>query len=524
MTQEATAKFGKVRSVLWPIHAFELKKLMPMFIMAFCISFNYTVLRDTKDTLIVTKISSEAIPFLKSFGTLPAAILFMLLYAKLSNMLRKETLFYVTIAPFVIFFSLFPVIFYPFREFLHPTETAQWLLTVLPKGFHGLVGCFENWTYSLFYILSELWGSAVLSLMFWGFANDIVKTTEAKRFYTIFTMGFNLALLVSGPMIYYFSQYGKYVEAGIDPWQVSLNFLMGMFAAAAITTVVSYWWINRNVLTDKRFYDPENMQKKGKKSKPKLSIVESLKFLASSKYILCIALLVIGYGMSINMVEVVWKGQIKAQYPSPNDYSAFMGIFSTFTGLFTICMTFVGGYIIRTRGWGFAALLTPLALLITGAMFFAFVMFKGSLSTAISMLGTTPIFLAVLIGAFQNIASKSTKYSLFDPTKEMAYIPLDEESKVKGKAAIDVVGARLGKSGGGWIITGLLLSLGSFAPAGTKPIEMITPLIALFSIGVIVAWMYAVKALSKQYTELTGETTGMDEKKTASQEPVGAKA
>ena len=106
----------------------------------------------------------------------------------------------------------------------------------------------------------------------------------------------------------------------------------------------------------------------------------------------------------------------------------------------------------------------------------------------------------------------------------MAYIPLDEESKVKGKAAIDVVGARLGKSGGGWIITGLLLSLGSFAPAGTKPIEMITPLIALFSIGVIVAWMYAVKALSKQYTELTGETTGMNEKKPASQEPVGAKA
>jgi len=522
MSQNTAQGFGRIRSVLWPVHAFELKKLLPMLLMAFCVSFSYTVLRDTKDTLIVTKISSEAIPFLKFFGTLPAAIIFMLVFSKLSNVLKKETLFYVTFAPFILFFALFPIFFYPFREYLHPTAFAHYLLDVLPKGFHGLIGCLENWTFSLFYIGSELYGSVGLSMLFWGFANEITKSSEAKRFYTLLTMGFNVALLVSGPIIYFFSKYGKNLSANVDSWQITLNYLMGMVTIASLTIIASYWWMNRNILTDKRFYDPEGSEKKSKKSKTKLSIGESLAFLAKSKYIRSIALLVIGYGMCINLVEVVWKGQLKMQYPNYNDYSAFMGIFSTCTGLITIFMTFIGGYIIRTKGWGRAAAITPMALLITGTLFFLFVIFKGNLASQFSIATTTILLAAVLIGAFQNIVSKSSKYSLFDPTKEMAYIPLDQESKVKGKAAIDVVGARLGKSGGSFIYTVLLPTLGSLAAAGTSALEFVTPIVSVIVIGVIILWLGAVRSLNKQYTELTGEETEPAAAPTT--EPTAAKA
>lgn len=52
---------------------------------------------------------------------------------------------------------------------------------------------------------------------------------------------------------------------------------------------------------------------------------ESLGYLAKSRYVRDLATLVVAYGISINLVEVTWKAKIKAQYPNPNDYSAFMG-------------------------------------------------------------------------------------------------------------------------------------------------------------------------------------------------------
>lgn len=500
-------EFGKWRSFLWPVHGFELKKVLPMFLMFFCISFNYTILRDTKDTLIVTAPGSgaEAIPFIKVWLVVPCAVLFMLIYAKLSNVLNKQKLFMAVTIPFLIFFALFALFLYPNRDALHPTEAADRLQAILPQGLMGLIAIFRNWTYALFYVLAELWGSVMLSLLFWGFANDITRVGEAKRFYALFGIGANLALLCSGPAIVMVSDIRRKVPEGVDAWGISLNLLMSMVVVAGVVILITYWWINKHVLTDARFYDP-NEQTKKKKEKPKMSIGESFKYLAKSPYILCLAILVIAYGIAINIVEVTWKSQLKLQYPNANDYSTFMGYFSTITGAVTVfMMLFVGGNVMRRFGWTKAALVTPVVLLITGAIFFTLVIFRDNLGGMIAAIGTTPLMLAVVVGMMQNIMSKSTKYSLFDPTKEMAYIPLDQEQKVKGKAAIDVVGARLGKSGGSFLQQGLLVVFGS--------IGAITPYLAVILMVIVFAWIIAAKALGKQFNALTATQT--DEKETA---------
>ena len=90
--------------------------------------------------------------------------------------------------------------------------------------------------------------------------------------------------------------------------------------------------------------------------------------------------------------------------------------------------------------------------------------------------------------------TRACKYTLFDATKEMAFIPLSKESKLKGKTAIDGVGSRIGKSGGSVAHQGLLLIFSTVAAS--------TPYIACIFLVVIFVWIIAIFSLGKQFDEL----------------------
>jgi ATP/ADP translocase len=77
------------------------------------------------------------------------------------------------------------------------------------------------------------------------------------------------------------------------------------------------------------------------------------------------------------------------------------------------------------------------------------------------------------------IFGKGAKFSMFKPAEEMVYIGLDEESRTKGKAAIDVVGAQSGKSLGSVLQQALLLATGG-ALAGAQPRHVYCQLLSKF--------------------------------------------
>ncbi len=472
-----------------------LKKILPTSLMLLITIFVYSVVRGAKDTLLIPVLGAEVISTVKLFGVLPSAVIFILIYSKLANMLSREKLFYSITSFFIIFFVIYAFCLYPMSGSLN--LDLKNAIAEYPKLKYPLI-MLENWSAALFYIMSELWGSVMLSLMFWQFANHIYKVSEAKNTYTIFGAIGQVGLIAAGYAQKHFSIINASQDNPTQAWQSTLQLMMSSVFIAGIILMVVFWYMNRFVLTDPKFFDAAAVKKK--KTKAKMSFIESFKYIFTSKYIGLIAVLVLAYGISINLVEGVWKNQLKIQFPIQNDYSAFMGSFQMWTGAISMLGMVVGVYVLRNFRWFTGAILTPIMILITGALFFLLIIAGDKFEASLILMGTTSLMMAVIMGATQNILSKATKYSLFDSTKEMAYIPLDDELKVKGKAVVDVTGARLGKSGGA-IIQYLLLS---FIPGAS--LSNLTEEILYIFLGIMVFWIIAVFSLSKLFEEKMKES------------------
>jgi AAA family ATP:ADP antiporter len=497
-----TTGFGKWRSFFWPIYRSELKKFLPMFFIFFLIAFNYNVLRSYKDSIIITASHSgaEAIPFIKLWAVLPSAVLFTLLFTRLSNWFSREKVFYIVISIFLVFFFLFATVLYPAQEYLHPNQLADWMQEVLPAGFKGLIALFRNWTFTLFYVMSELWSTAIFSVLFWGFTNEVTSVEEAKRYYGLLTFGGSIAGMFSGFTAIYFSSnlYIPWIPYGKTPWDQSILFLCCTIILSGLITIALFRWLNHRVILPAEKQVPP-------KEKIRMSMRANFAYLARSRYLLCIALIVFAYNVAINLVEVVWKDQIKLLYPNPSDYNTYMGqvifvmaVVASLTGLMTTTK------VIQRYSWTVCALIPPVILGITGILFFQFIFFPNQgLFWVLSFLKMSPLALCVTLGSAQNCLSRASKYTFFDATKEIAFIPLSNESKLKGKAAIDGVGSRIGKSGGSLIHQGLIILFSSVAAS--------VPCVAVIFLAIILIWVLAVISLGKRFDRLVSGSRESEE-------------
>jgi AAA family ATP:ADP antiporter len=469
-----------------------------MWCIFFLICFNYSILRTTKDALIITAPSSgaEAIPFIKVWAILPSALFVTFLYTRFSNVLKRENVFYTMMGIFLIFFLLFTFFLYPYRERLHPVSFADTLDNTWPLGCHGIIAMIRNWTYTLYYIMSEMWSTIIMTVLFWGFANEVSSIKEAKRFYAVLGIGANVACMLAGYVATTFSRLGyhPHLPFGADGWEQSVAFLNGLIIINCVLCMILFrmWFIN-----NQRHRKPQPSGILPEKSF-RMGLRESFIYLARSRYLICIAVIVVMYNLSLNLVEIIWKDQLKQLYPNPSDFNAYMGqLLMAIGGIATLISLFASANILRKFPWTFAAAITPIIMTITGLLFFAFTLFNKStlLATCAGHLGMTPLYISTFFGTAQNCLARAFKYTFFDVTKEIAFIPLTRESKLKGKAAIDGIGSRVGKSGGSLIHQSLLMIFGT--------VSMSTPYIGLILFAVLASWIIAIRVLGKEFQEVT---------------------
>lgn len=486
--QEASSQgFGKLRSFFWPVYQHEHKKVVPILLIGFLISFSYSILRIVKDTLVVTARESgaETIPFIKVWVLFPMAIFMTYLFTKLSNRFRREQVFYAMTSLFLLYFSVFIYLLYPIRESLHPHESADYLQSILPYGCKGLVAVFRNWSLTTYYVMAELWGTIILSLLFWGFANQITSLQEAGRFYALIGIALNFAGIFAGQLSVLLSthKFNPALPFGQDAWEQSLILLISTVNICGLLIMYLFRKIHKTIVAK---------ETDSAAPKIKMSIQETFSYLSKSRYLLSIALIVFSYNLVINLVEIVWKGELKQLYPNPSDYNTHMSQVSTAMGIIaTFISFFISGPSMRRYGWTMTASITPCILFIASLGFFGFLFLKTyALEATLQFLHTSPLLIVCLFGSTHNAFCRGAKYSLFDSSKEMAFIPLSLECKLKGKAAIDGICSRMGKSGGSFIHQCLLLAFGTLSNSA--------PYVAIIVFAAIAIWLFCIRQLGQQ--------------------------
>ena len=475
---------------IFPIKKDERKKVFLLLFLKFLISAVYCILTSLKDTTLVTANHSaaEVIPIIKGSVVFPISIGILMLYTKLNNHLKQSTLFYSIILFFLSFILLYGFILYPNIDQISPHTTANWLSNYTEGKYLHWIAIFRYWIHVLFFVIAEIWGQLVIVVLYWVFANNICKMSDAKRFYAILIAAGYLAPIIVSPLILFYTK--RY--SNID-FLLTVQALLKYVGFLLLLIIFIYCWASRTIKPN----ITESIKSTTTPKKLRLSLWDSLKHVSSSRYLMSIATMIVSCGFSINILEGTWKSYLKEEFPKAADYQIFTSNIIFWTGIVALITSlFFSGGMLRKFGWETVAKVSPVTIGITGCLFFLISYCKNSISDLSTLIGSKLVLYIVILGGIQNLLGKVVKYAFHDNTTQIAYIPLDQEAKIKGKAAIDILGSRLGKAGSSWIQIALLELF------HTNSIQPLSGILFIFLLITTILWYRATDNISSWLTIL----------------------
>lgn len=470
----------------FPITWKEAPRFFLLIAIFFTVTFNTKILKILKDALIITAPDSgaETIPFLKTWMLIPFSLILINLYDRLSEWLSREKLFYYFTGGFLAFFLFFTVVLFPLREQLHFHGICDYLEYLLPLGFKGFISIFRHWTFSLFYVMAEMWPTILLSFIFWNFIACNVTEGEAKRFYGLFSLDFGG--LAAGAITAILSS----VDWGflaVDKWHGYMSGLVGVITLAGLAQMGLYYLYHRN------YGKAAPIQKRAPKvSEPgkKMTLKEKFKSISECPTLFYIAVCVFCFEFTDQLVEVVWKDQVSELYTTPWEFSEYMAKITWMTGVLGILVVFgVSSFVLREKPWIVGGLITPLILVSTSLLFFAVMLIPSFANFLGRISGHDPMIVIVTVGSVRSILMQVAKYTFFDNTKELAFLRFPEQMRLRGKGLSDAFASRLGKSVSSLSHQSLLLGLHSLTTAA--------PVIAIMVLSSAAAWLHSVFSLGK---------------------------
>lgn len=490
------APFWRLITWIYPLKAEEVERVWILFSLFFLVAFVYNTLMPMKKSIIMYApgAGAEALTYLKPFAVTPGSILFTWYFLSLVRFFDRDKVFWIVIMTFISYFALYTFVLWPYREFFALHSVANFLQMVLPVSFESAPSLVRYWMHTIFYTFAELWSTTVLSMLLWGLVNELSSHDQAKSTYALFTVGANLSSVFAGMVSSYVMRmpFNPAFFYGATKWDQSFFRIMVIVLCACAAIIALYAYFVAKGYTQK-LRAQTSLQKKihAYQKKKNISILECFGHVFRSKNLLYLTVIVMGYNLLYNLSDVVFNKRVQLSFGPDRilDSNAFLAQVQMYTGVIsTIFALVVTNLSLRHMGWTFTALLTPLAYFGTG-IFFYLAQIDGFVE-----LFSQAQFFALYMGGVHMCFTKGSKYSFFDSTKEMAYIGLTQEERTHGKAAIDGIASRLGKSGGSFILLALFSILGNDI---VKTIPYLFVIISIMS----VLWMFAILKFGRHIDE-----------------------
>lgn len=375
----------------------------------------------------------EAIALYELGGAMPAAILASALLARFFAITRYPMLFAYCAGLLICFYMVFSFFLYPCAALL-PYPAAQ-LATLL---FYGMV---------------ELWKTVLISILLWGWLNRHLSWKQAQGVYPLLTLGYSLGNILAAPLIHLCN----YAAA----WQQSLQLLIMAVGCIGVCAIALFFYLCR-IAKGRQIAGGQGAALLRKKHSLTSCLASSL----SNQHLRLIAVMTAADYLAYTFGELLFLGVLKQYFPSPQDYCSALGYLALATGIMTaITALGIAPKLMQKGSWWAVAAATPLTLLISQAFFF-------SAAIAYQLGIAVPLPIVMLLGSIQYVGGAAFKMTLFQPAKEMAFIPLPESLQQQGKIGIDGMGTRLARGSAALVGALCTVGLGPYAVLAMAPIAL----------------------------------------------------
>ncbi len=385
---------NKILTAIWgDLTKDEFKKFGLLAVTFLLIIGAYWLLRPLKDGIFASTVGIKHQPTAKIIS-LCFLVPLILLYSKLIDMVKKQTLFYIIGGIYIIGFSVIGLLL------SHPTI-----------GLANKVESTSRYLGWCAYLMIESYGSLMVAL-FWSFVASLTDPKTAKKGFPLIIFGAQFGA-IAGPTLATFAK------------ELGLPFLLGVTVSTIGVVIISIIIFNKIIPIEKKHQEKTS-------SKRKTGMMAGLKIIFSKSYVLGIFAVATFYEIVGTIIDFQMKILARQTYTTPESFTEFLGRFGQAANGIALFFSLVGtSFFIRKFGITFCLTLFPA---LTGIVLSVVYLYPS---------------LWIVFGGMVTI--RALTYALNNPSKEILYVPTSKDVKFKAKSWIDMFGARSAKAVGAFI-------------------------------------------------------------------------